>query len=106
MNKEKFYNNDREIIRLPNLQDGKHNMYDQYGNSVEAYIKGGKLNGKLKKYKNGKLLSEITYKDNKWDGIARRYRSNGIILFETCYKNSRGSSCKQLHEMLKNPFPQ
>ncbi len=88
-----FYDNGRIIAHkiysekgevedtIGNIPDGIVNRYFSSGRleSVTQY-KNCKVNGKgIMYYEDGKLKTEINYKDNKPDGVAKSYYENGQI---------------------------
>ena len=66
------------------------------------YTKDGKVvrHGLCKDYyENGKIVSELNYKDGKLDGICKGYYKDGELEFEYNYKDGkRDGLCKYYYE--------
>lgn len=101
-----FYNNNNKIDGEMHIyyEAGQKSQIQHYKNGVlhgiiqdfypdgkiriETYMIQGKESGKRKKYfMNGNIMEELTFKEDKLNGIARKYDSTGFMRHMHRYKN-------------------
>ncbi|MBK7358154.1 MAG: toxin-antitoxin system YwqK family antitoxin [Saprospiraceae bacterium] len=77
-----------KIIEGKELKEGLYEKYDEEGRLLEsANYTNGKLNGIRKLYREGKLESEETRVDDKYEGPFKAYHPNGSLQIEANYTN-------------------
>lgn len=82
-----YMNNSKEGEFKEYYEDGTLRQVSPYANN--------KLNGvvKIYGYKNGGLIEEINYVDDKKEGMKKQYRK-GILIYESVYQNDKAISSK------------
>ncbi|MCD9853411.1 hypothetical protein LUD75_01750 [Epilithonimonas sp. JDS] len=89
----KYYNENGTLNFIMNAKNGiKHGEFKHYLDgkleTIDIYVNGERTNGK-EFHKNGKLLSEGSYKDGKEDGEWRYYNDKGKLVSIGNYQNGK-----------------
>jgi antitoxin component YwqK of YwqJK toxin-antitoxin module len=73
------------------VQDGPFNEYEVINKKLRLIKRGnyinGKLEGKIEKYYDGKLIEEINYKEGKIQGFFKEFDIEGKLIRQEEYKN-------------------
>jgi hypothetical protein len=91
MSKSRLYPGTRNIKKCVYYENNSEIAVDYYDHQRHLTKREGRIpDGVVKSYhRNGRVLSEVTFKDNMWNGVARVYNEKGVLRKEINFQNDK-----------------